>query len=214
MIKILLVDDHQLVRAGLSAILDKASDMVVVGEAGNGDEALGIARGVEVDVVLMDIHMPGGMGGIEATRRLLRQAPKARIIVLSQLSEDPLPAQLHEAGAIGYLTKGCPAAEMLDAIRAVYRGMPYIDAHLAQQRMVKSWRGTTATPFEQLSPREMQVTLMILDGRRNKNVAESLSLSEKTVSTYRQRIYEKLHVSTDVELTRLAFRHGIISEGE
>jgi len=214
MIKILLVDDHQLVRAGLRAILDKASDMVVVGEAGNGDEALSIARGVDIDVVLMDIHMPGGMGGIEATRRLLRQAPKARIIVLSQLSDDPLPAQLHEAGAIGYLTKGCPATEMLDAIRAVHRGMPYIDAHLAQQRMVKSWRGTTSTPFEELSPREMQVTLMILDGRRNKNVAESLSLSEKTVSTYRQRIYEKLHVSTDVELTRLAFRYGIISEGE
>jgi len=214
MIKILLVDDHQLVRAGLRSILDNAGDMTVVGEASDGDEALGMARGVEFDVVLMDIHMPEGMGGIEATRRLLRQAPGARIIALSQMSDDPLPAQLQQAGAIGYLTKGCPAKEMLDAIRAVHRGMPYVDAQLAQRRMVKTWRGTASTPFEQLSPREMQVTLMILDGRRNKDIAESLSLSEKTVSTYRQRIYEKLGVGTDVELTRLAFRHGIISEGE
>jgi two-component system invasion response regulator UvrY len=214
MIKILLVDDHQLVRAGLRSILDNAGDMSVVGEAGDGDEALSIARTVDFDVVLMDIHMPDGMGGIEATRRLLRQAPAARIIALSQMSDDPLPAQLQQAGAIGYLTKGCPAKEMLDAIRAVHRGMPYIDAQLAQRRMVKTWRGTASTPFEQLSPREMQVTLMILDGRRNKDVAGSLSLSEKTVSTYRQRIYEKLGVGTDVELTRLAFRHGIITEGE
>jgi two-component system invasion response regulator UvrY len=214
MIKILLVDDHQLVRAGLRAILDAAGDMAVVGEAGDGEEALAIAREARPDVVLMDIHMPDGMGGIEATRRLLRQVPAARVIALSQMSDDPLPAQLQQAGAVGYLTKGCPAREMLDAIRAVYRGIPYIDAQLAQRRMVKSWRGTASTPFEQLSPREMQVTLMILDGRRNKDVAESLSLSEKTVSTYRQRIYEKLGVGTDVELTRLAFRHGIISEGE
>lgn len=214
MIKILLVDDHRLVRAGLRSILDGAGDMQVVGEAGDGGDALRIARQQQPDVALMDIHMPDGMGGIEATRRLLRQSPSVRVIALSQMSEDPLPAQLQEAGAVGYLTKGCPAQEMLDAVRAVYRGMPYIDAQLAQRRMVKSWRGTAATPFEQLSSREMQVTLMILDGRRNKEIAASLSLSEKTVSTYRQRIYEKLEVRTDVDLTRLAFRHRLVIEGE
>lgn len=214
MIRILLIDDHQLVRAGLRSIIEAAGDMAVVAEAGDGEEALTHARKLEFDVALMDIHMPDGMGGIEATRRLLRQAPKARVIALSQLSDDPLPAQLHDAGAVGYLTKGCPAREMLDAIRAVHRGLPYVDAELAQKKMVKTWRGTAATPFEHLSSREMQVTMMILDGRRNKQIAESLSLSEKTVSTYRQRIYEKLAIGTDVELTRLAYRHGIISDGE
>jgi len=160
----------------------------------------------------MDLNMPGGMGGIEATRRLCRLLPKARIVALSALSDEPLPTQVHDAGAIGYLTKGCPARELLDAIRAVQRGLPYVDARLAQKRMVAGWRGTKETPFADLSAREMQVTLMILDGRRNHEIAECLSLSQKTVSTYRQRIFEKLHLSTDVELTRLAYRHGLIQE--
>ncbi|MCF7989363.1 MAG: response regulator [Thiohalocapsa sp.] len=212
MIKILIVDDHQLVRAGLRSIIESAGDMQVVAEAADGEEALGAVRKLSVDVVLMDIQMPDGMGGIEATRRLLRQSPHTRVIALSALSEDPLPARLHEAGAIGYLTKGCPAKEMLDAIRAVHRGMPYVDADLAQKRMVAGWRGTAETPFESLSAREMQVTMMILDGRRNHEIANSLSLSQKTVSTYRQRIFEKLDVSTDVDLTRLAYRHGMIQD--
>lgn len=214
MIKIFLVDDHQLVRAGLRALLNGAGDMEVVGEAGDGNELLAKARGLDIDVTLMDIQMPGGMGGIEATRRLVRQSPKTRVIVLSHLSDDPLPGQLHDAGAVGYLTKGCPPDEMIDAIRAVHRGMPYVDAQLAQRRMVRTWRGIAATPFESLSGREMQVTMMILDGRRNKIIAEALSLSEKTVSTYRQRICDKLKVETDVELTRLAYRHGIICDGD
>jgi two-component system invasion response regulator UvrY len=214
MIRIMIVDDHQLVRAGLCSIIESAGDMQVVAEAANGEEALAKARKVESDVVLMDIQMPGGMGGIEATRRLLRQSPKSRVIALSVLSEEPLPSQLHAAGAIGYLTKGCPAKEMLDAIRAVHRGLPYVDADLAQKRMVAGWRGTASTPFETLSAREMQVTMMILDGRRNHEIADSLSLSQKTVSTYRQRIFEKLGVGSDVDLTRLAYRHGIIRDSD
>lgn len=212
MIKIFLVDDHQLVRAGLRALLEGAGDMQVVGEAGDGLEALTKARGLAIDVALMDIQMPDGMGGIEATRRLTRQSPLARVVVLSHLSDDPLPAQLYEAGAVGYLTKGCPPQEMFDAIRAVHRGQPYVAAAIAQRRMVRAWRGVAQTPFESLSGREMQSLMMILDGHRNKDIASQLSLSEKTVSTYRQRICEKLKVSTDVELTRLAFRYGLISE--
>jgi two-component system invasion response regulator UvrY len=215
MIKLMIVDDHQLVRAGLRSIIESAGDLAVVAEADSGEEALVQAqKGIAPDVVLMDINMPGGMGGIEATRRLARLLPQARIVALSVLSDEPLPTQLHEAGAIGYLTKGCPAKELLDAIRAVDRGLPYVDARLAQRRMVAGWRGTKATPFEELSAREMQVTLMILDGRRNHEIADCLSLSQKTVSTYRQRIFEKLDIATDVELTRLAFRYGLISETE
>jgi two-component system, NarL family, invasion response regulator UvrY len=152
------------------------------------------------------------MGGIEAIRRLRRVLPELRIIVLSALSDEPLPTQVHDAGAVGFLTKGCPARELLDAVRAVHRGLPYVDAKLAQRRMVAGWRGTRSTPFEQLSGREMQVTLMILDGRRNHEIAEALGLNQKTVSTYRQRIFEKLGVGTDVDLTRLAYRHGLIEE--
>ncbi len=215
MIKLMIVDDHQLVREGLRSILAAATDLAVVAEAASGDEAIArVRQGAAPDVVLMDINMPGGMGGIEATRRLLRLLPKVRIIGLSALSDEPLPTQLHDAGAVGYLTKGCPAKELLDAIRAVDRGLPYVDARLAQRRMVAGWRGTKETPFADLSGREMQVALMILDGRRNAAIAECLSLSYKTVSTYRQRIFEKLHIGNDVELTRLAYRHGIIKETE
>jgi two-component system invasion response regulator UvrY len=213
MINLMLVEDYQLVRDGVRAILETAGDLAVVAEASSGEEAISLAaKHPELNVVLMDIQLPGGMGGIEATRRLRRILPDARVLGLSALSDEPLPTQMHEAGAVGYLTKGCPARELFDAIRAVHRGLPYVDARLAQKRMVAGWQGTKKTPFESLSAREMQVTLMILDGRRNVDIAECLSLSQKTVSTYRQRICEKLDVHTDVELARLAFRYGMIRD--
>jgi two-component system, NarL family, invasion response regulator UvrY len=214
MISVMIVDDHQLVRAGLRSILESAGDLRVVAEGQSGEEAVALVEaGLGADIVLMDLNMPGGMGGIEAIRRLKRLLPELRIIVLSALSDEPLPTQVHEAGAVGYLTKGCPARELLDAVRAVHRGLPYVDAKLAQRRMVAGWRGTCSTPFEQLSGREIQVTLMILDGRRNYDIADALGINQKTISTYRQRIFEKLKVGTDVELTRLAYRHGLIDEG-
>jgi two-component system invasion response regulator UvrY len=213
MIKLLLVDDHQLVRTGLRGILEGAGDMQVVGEASDGAEAIRCCRDHAPDVVLMDIRMPEGMGGIEATRRILRQEPAPKVIALTSLSDDPLPAQLHEAGAMGYMTKGCPANELLDAIRTVYRGRPYIDAKLAQ-RLAFGRRDGPESPFQSLSPMEMQVLMMILDGRRNVDIANELNKSQKTISTHRQRIYAKLHVETDVELTRLALRYGLIVDGE
>jgi two-component system, NarL family, invasion response regulator UvrY len=214
MISVMIVDDHQLVRAGLRSILESAGDLCVVAEGQSGEEAVALVEtGLGADIVLMDLNMPGGMGGIEAIRRLKRLLPELRIIVLSALSDEPLPTQVHEAGAVGYLTKGCPARELLDAVRAVHRGLPYVDAKLAQRRMVAGWRGICSTPFEQLSGREIQVTLMILDGRRNHDIADALGINQKTISTYRQRIFEKLKVGTDVELTRLAYRHGLIDEG-
>jgi two-component system invasion response regulator UvrY len=211
MIKVLLVDDHELVRTGIRRILEEAGDMQVVGEASEGDEALKMARKLEPDVVLMDVNMPG-MGGIEATRRMVRLLPRAKVIALTVLDDDPFPARLNEAGAVGYLTKGCPAKEMIEAVRTVHRGFPYIASSVARKHMIADWQGMAATPFQELSAREMQVAMMILDGQRTQDISDSLSLSPKTVSTYRQRIYEKLHVKTDVELTRLAYRHGIIVE--
>jgi two-component system invasion response regulator UvrY len=183
----------------------------VVGEASDGDEALKLARKLEPDVVLMDVNMPG-IGGIEATRRMVRLRPDVKVIALTVLDDDPFPARLNEAGAVGYLTKGCPAKEMMDAVRTVHRGLPYVASSVARKHMLADWQGMAATPFAELSAREMQVAMMILDGQRTQEISDGLSLSPKTVSTYRQRIYEKLHVNTDVELTRLAYRHGIIVE--
>lgn len=213
MIKILLVDDHQLVRAGLRAILENAGDMEVVGEASDGAEAVKLCRDQSPHVVLMDIRMPEGMGGIEATRRLLRQQPPAKVIALTSLAEDPFPTQLHEAGAVGYLTKGCPAKELLEAIRTVHRGRPYIDREIAQ-RLAFGRRNEPESPFAKLSPREMQVLMMILDGRRNVEIAGEIDKSQKTVSTHRHRIYSKLDVASDVELIRLALRFGLIADGK
>jgi two-component system invasion response regulator UvrY len=209
MIRVLLVDDHELVRTGIRRILEEAGDMEVVGEAGDGDEALRIARKLKFDLVLMDVNMPG-MGGIEATRRILRLLPTVKVIALTVLDEDPFPARLNEAGAVGYLTKGCPAREMIEAIRTVNRGLPYVASSVARKHMLADWQGVASSPFEVLSSREMQVAMMILDGQRTQEISDALSLSPKTVSTYRQRIYDKLQVKTDVQLTRLAYRYGLI----
>ena len=211
MINVFLVDDHELVRTGIRRILEEAGDIVVVGEAADGDEALKAARKAEPDVVLMDVNMPG-MGGIEATRRMVRLIPNAKVIALTVLDDDPFPARLNDAGAVGYLTKGCPAKEMIEAVRTVHRGLPYVASSVARKHMIADWQGMTSTPFQELSAREMQVAMMILDGQRTQDISDALSLSPKTVSTYRQRIYEKLRVKTDVELTRLAYRHGLIVE--
>lgn len=209
MIKILLVDDHELVRTGIRHILKEVGDMDVVGEAADGDAALKVAGKLVPDVVLMDVKMPG-MGGIEATRRMVRLLPDTRVIALTMLDDDPFPARLNEAGAVGYLTKGCPAKEMIEAVRTVSSGLPYVSANIARKHMLASWQGIAATPFEELSSREMQIAMLIIDGRRTTEISNSLSMSPKTVSTYRRRIYEKLRVKTDAELTRLAFRHDLI----
>jgi len=211
MIKILLVDDHELVRTGIRHILEEAGDMEIVGEAADGDAALKLARQTAPDVILMDLNMPG-IGGIEATRRVVRFLPNTKVIALSVLDDDPFPARLNEAGAMGYLTKGCPAQEMIEAVRTVNRGIPYVASNVARKHMLANWRGVASTPFAELSSREMQVVMMILNGQRPQEISASLSLSPKTVSTYRQRIFEKLQVKSDVELTRLAYRHGLIEE--
>jgi two-component system invasion response regulator UvrY len=213
MIKVIIVDDHALFRAGLRLILSQQDQIEVVGEAPNGEEALRLAKQAKPDICLMDVQMPGGMGGIEATRRLLRLVPTCRVIALTVLGDDPFPAQLREAGAMGYLTKGCPAEELVKALRLVASGHAYVDSAVAQARMVAQWEGGTGSPFKELSARELQVAVMILDGQRTQDISASLCLSAKTVSTYRTRIYEKLGVHTDVDLTRLAFRYGLINDG-
>lgn len=209
-IGVLLVDDHQLVRTGIRRILDRAAETVtVVGEADSGEEALRIAREQRPDVVLMDVNMPG-MGGLEATRKLLRVDDRLRIIALTVHVDEPFPSHLLEAGALGYLTKDCDEAEILDAIEAVHAGERYLSAGIARQLALSGLDGVSRNPFERLSRREMQVMTMVTRGSRLQEISDQLCLSPKTVSTYRYRLYEKLKVSNDVELTRLAIRHGLL----
>ncbi|MEW8314884.1 MAG: response regulator [Candidatus Thiodiazotropha endolucinida] len=213
MIKVLLVDDHELIRTGVKGILDKAHDIDVAGEASSGEEAIELVQKTSPDLVLMDVNMPG-MGGIEATRRLLRIKPDLKVIALTILDEDPFPSRLHEVGAMGFLTKGCPADEMLRAIKAVYEGHHYIASDVARKHALMEWHGNSENPFKMLSSREVQVLLQILEGHKNLEISDILSLSPKTVSTYRQRIYDKLDIKNDVELTRLAYRYGILKDSE
>ncbi len=213
MIKVLLVDDHELVRTGIQQILMDAGGIDVVGAVSSGEEALKQAPQLEPDVVLMDVSMPG-MGGIEATRRILCSNPLLKVIALTVHDDDPFPARLHDAGAMGYLTKGCPADEMLSAIHLVAKGLPYISSEVAKKHTLAEWRGhdQATSPFVVLSHREMQVTMLILEGKKNQDISDTLNLSPKTISTYRQRVYEKLDVANDVELTRLAYRFGILND--
>ena len=210
-IAVLLVDDHKLVRTGLKFILQDTPDIVVVGEASTGEEALERARALKPDVVIMDVSMPG-IGGLEATRKLAMGLPGARVIVLSVHTAEPYPMRLLEAGAFGYLTKDCAADEIVSAIRRVRSGERYIAADIAHQLALNAVSRSPGSPFDQLSPREMQVTLMVTGGHSLQTISEKLHLSPKTVSTYRSRLFEKLGVSNDVELTRLALRYGVIEE--
>lgn len=211
MIRVLLVDDHELVRTGIRGLLEAAPGMKVVGEAGSGEEALRIAPELAPDVVLMDVNLPG-LGGIETTRRLLRLVPSAKVIALTVHEEDPYPARLRDAGAAGYLTKSCAAREVLEAIRTVHQGHPYVATSVARKHILADWQGTSRTPFSELSAREMEVVLMILQGRSSQEISDLLCLSPKTVGTYRIRLFDKLKVKGDVELTRLAFRYGILAD--
>ncbi|MCW8908494.1 MAG: response regulator [Sedimenticola sp.] len=211
MVKVLLVDDHELVRTGFRHILSNGQGFDVVGEAESGEDAVTKARQLKPDLVLMDINMPG-IGGIEATRRIRRQNPETQVIAVTVLSDAPFPEQLHDAGAIGYLTKGCPAEELFQALKTVAGGKPFISSEVSQKLTLARLTGSDPdSPFNSLSQREMQVLLMITQGQKTQFISDSLCLSPKTVSTYRHRLFEKLDVETDVELTLLALRHGLIN---
>lgn len=214
MIKILLVDDHDLVRTGVRRLLADAPGLEVIAEARTGEDGIRLAKELKPDVVLMDVKMPG-IGGLEATRKLLRNDRDVKIIALTSCQEDPFPSRLLQAGAMGYLTKGASPAEMIQAIKLVFRGQRYLNPEVAQQLALKHVSPNQEdTPFECLSGREMQVLMMISRGQVVQDIAQKLCLSTKTVNSYRYRLFGKLHVNNDVELTHLAIRHGILDDGE
>ena len=211
MINVMLVDDHDLVRSGIKRILTDVGDIEVVAEADSGEQAVRQAREIRPDVILMDLSMPG-IGGMEATRKITRSMPGAKIIAVTIHEDEPFPARLLEAGAVGYLTKGCDVREIIDAIKSVYLGEQYLTPGVAQKLALSFVNHRDKAPLEELTQRETQVMLMIVKGEPNKRISEKLCLSPKTTSTYRYRLFEKLGVINDVELTRFAIRHGLIKE--
>ncbi|MBA1191461.1 UvrY/SirA/GacA family response regulator transcription factor [Pseudomonas entomophila] len=208
MIRVLVVDDHDLVRSGITRMLADIDGLKVIGEADSGEAALKAVRESKPDVVLMDVKMPG-IGGLEATRKLLRSYPDIKVVAVTACEEDPFPTRLLQAGAAGYLTKGAGLEEMVQAIRLAFAGQRYISPQIAQQLALKPYQSQTS-PFDALSEREIQIALMIVGCQKVQIISDKLCLSPKTVNTYRYRIYEKLSVSSDVELTLLAVRHGMV----
>jgi two-component system invasion response regulator UvrY len=212
-IRVVVADDHDLVRTGIVRMLADIPGIEVVGEASSGEEALQAARNFHPDVVLMDVMMPG-MGGMEATKKLVRQFPESKVVAVSALDEGIFPSRLLKAGALGYINKGAALAEMVSAVKHAAAGKRYLSAAVAQQMALNPVDAEKATPFEQLSEREMQVCMMVINSEKVQDISDKLCLSPKTVNGYRYRIFEKLGVSGDVELTRLAIRHGILDPQE
>lgn len=211
MIKVLLVDDHELVRTGIRRLIEDIKGLEVAAELETGEGAIEFANNDEhVDVVLMDLNMPG-IGGLEATRRLIAKDKHLKIIVVTIHDSEPFPQQLFKAGAMGYLTKGCNIDEIVHAIKEVFYGRRYISVDIAQ-KMAMNIQPDNENPFDKLSQREMQVMMMSMQGMKGQKISEQLNLSPKTISTYRYRLFEKLRVTNDVELTRLAMQYGLIDD--
>jgi two-component system, NarL family, invasion response regulator UvrY len=208
MIRVYLVDDHELVRTGFRMILLNEVDIEVVGETGSGEEALAQVRRVKPDVVLCDLHLPG-ISGLEVTERIVRAEIGARVIVVSVQMDGPLPRRLLEAGASGYLGKGCAAEELLRAIRDVARGKRYLAGDVAQQIALGSLL-SAGSPFDRLSARELEVVMQLVQGQRMTLIGERLSLSAKTIATHKYNAFEKLGVNDLASLTRLAMQHGLM----
>ncbi|MCH8257624.1 MAG: response regulator [Proteobacteria bacterium] len=209
MIRILIVDDHLLVRVGTARLLADIDGLQVIGQADSGEQAIEKVADLKPDIVLMDIRMPG-IGGLEATRRCLRVDPDLKIIAVTIYGDEPYPTKMLSAGAVGYLTKNAQINEIVKAIKMAMSGQRYICGEVAQKLALRPYSGEDASPFEVLSNREMQITLMVIMGYGAPEISKKLCLSPKTVNSYRYRIFEKTNVKNDVGLTKLAIKYGLI----
>jgi two-component system response regulator NreC len=211
--RIVLADDHAILRAGLKSLLNAQPDIQVVGEADTAEQAVRVAQETQPDLVLMDISM-GDMGGIAATRQVLRACPATRVLMLTMHDDAAYVQQALDAGAVGYVLKRAADSELLAAIRAVQRGEAFLYPSVAKTliddyvRMKKTGETTARAAEEVLSPRERQVLSLIAQGYTNQEIAERLTLSVKTVETHKARIQEKLGLRTRSELVRYAMQKG------
>lgn len=207
MIRVLVVDDHEVVREGICELLSREQDLEVIGQAADGEECLQLARSLHPDIVLLDVEMPR-LGGIETTERLKRSRPEIGVIALTMHDDAPFPQQLLAAGADGCLGKACAQEELVTAVRQVQMGRKYLSREIAQSLALSA---SEESPFDTLSGREMEVMMRLIEGEEVNAIAEHLSLSPKTIATYKYRLLDKLAVKNEVELTRLAVRYGITS---
>jgi len=213
MIRILVVDDHTIVRQGLKQILGEEKDMNVVEEASNGQEALQKIGKSEYDCVLLDISMPG-RSGLEVLKDIKALRPKLPVLILSMHSEELYAIRALRAGASGYLTKASASEELIGAIRKVAAGRKYVSTSLAEKLAVELDTDASKPPHETLSDREYQVMIMLASGKTVKEIADEVCLSVKTISTYRTRIMEKMNLKKNAELTLYAIQHHLIAYDE
>lgn len=207
-LKILVVDDHELVRAGMRRLLEENPQIQAISEASSGEEALQMASSDRFDLVLMDINLPG-ISGLEASDKLLLLAPESRIIMVTGRLEGGHIRKLLNAGVRGYITKGSSADEMSKAMQRVMAGEQYLSPDVAQQVAMDMINGDDGNPFDRLTTREGEIISLLLKGQRNRQISNNLHISEKTVSTHRTRAFEKLNVKTTAELVRLAIRFDL-----
>ncbi|MET0807542.1 MAG: response regulator [Pseudoxanthomonas sp.] len=208
MIRVYLIEDHTLVRTGMRMILADEFDIDVVGDADNGGDALREVRALKPDVVLCDLHLPG-MSGLEITERITGSDLDARVIIVSVLEDGPMPKRLLEAGASGYLGKAGDASELLRAVREVARGGRYLGSNVAQYMALANIDGT-ASPFDDLTQREVEVAMLLIQGLRQEEIARRLSLSAKTINTHKSRLFRKVGIHDSIALARLATQYGLL----
>jgi DNA-binding NarL/FixJ family response regulator len=212
-IRVLIVDDHAILRDGIRALLSLSDDIEVVGEAADGAEAIEACRKLEPDVALMDVAMPG-LGGLEATLAIRREVPRTRVLVLTQYEDREYVARFLKAGVSGYVLKRAAGAELAAAIRSVHRGGLVLDPGIARAALDEAPRaGDTQAvedPYETLTEREKQVLKLVAEGSSNKEVAEQLGISVKTAMSHREHVMEKLGVHSRTDLIKFALRKGVI----
>lgn len=209
MLKIMIADDHAMVREGLKHIIEEQSDLVVAAEAADGREVLDIAMKTVLDIVVLDIAMPG-MNGLEVLRLLRKELPRLPVLVLSMYPEEQYAVRALRAGAMAYLTKESASDELIAAIRKVASGGKYISLSLAERLAMEIETDYSRLPHEKLSDRELQVLRLIARGRTNGQMSDDLALSTKTVSTYRRRILNKMKLKTNAELTLYAVKNNLM----
>jgi len=210
-VRLLIADDHAVVRQGIRQILSDAPELEVVAEASNGLEALELVRDMDFDVVILDLSMPG-LSGLETVKKIRQDSPQVPVLVLSVHPEEQYAVRVMRSGAAGYLTKDSAPEELVAAVRSVANGHKYVTSTLAERLATELERGSDRPPHETLSDREYQILLLMAEGLRGQDIAERLTLSVKTVSTYRARLLHKMGMSTNAELIRYALSRGLVDK--
>jgi two-component system, NarL family, response regulator NreC len=212
MIRVGIVDDHDLVRAGIRALLEQDPAFEVVGETGDGQEAIRLARRLHPDVLLMDVHLPGGIGGLEATETIAADCPDVKVIILTQYENREYIRRAIRIGARGYLLKGSVAAQLKDAIKTVYAGQRYLHPAVAEELvdLVTTGKSLEEDDYDRLTLREKQVFKLLAEGKTSRDISKYLTISLKTAMTHRTNVMAKLSMHSRAELIRYAIRKAII----